>query len=188
MDDYKDSVKESVKQSMDSLKESMKDFKGPHVMVMQDAKPFPPTPPRPPNVNVRLDFPGPASGLYDSAHELINSGRYDRALDQLNRLINQYDNKPNAVENRVDAALYWKSYVQLKEGNYPESLATLGDLQKRYNDSRWIRDARALEVEVRQASGQRVAPEGQSDEELKLLALRGLMQADPDRALPQIEQ
>jgi HEAT repeat protein len=173
MDAYKDTMKESVKES---------------VRALQDAKPFP-TPPNPPNVRVRVpDFAGPASDLYDSAHELINAGRYERALDQLNKLIAQYDNKPNATENRVDAALYWKAYVQLKEGNHPESLATLSDLQKRFGDSRWIRDARALEVEVRQASGQQVSPQGQSDEELKLLALRGLMQADPDRALPQIEQ
>ena len=70
----------------------------------------------------------------------------------------------------------------------PEALATLADLQKRFADSRWMKDAKALELEVRQAAGQRVSPEGQNDEELKLLALRGLMQADPDRALPMIEQ
>ena len=44
-----------------------------------------------------------------------------------------------------------------------------------------------MEFQIRQASGQAVAPESESDEELKLLALNGLMQSDPDRALPLIE-
>ena len=59
---------------------------------------------------------------------------------------------------------------------------------KTFTDSRWLKDARALEVEVRQASGQAVSPDTQNDEELKLLALRGIMQSDPERALPMIEK
>ena len=59
---------------------------------------------------------------------------------------------------------------------------------KRFADSRWLKDAKALEVEVRQASGQAVSPDAQNDEELKLLALRGIMQSDPERALPMIEK
>src|SRR6185436_19290628 len=51
-----------------------------------------------------------------------------------------------------------------------------------------IRDAKALEVEVRQASGQTVAPASVDDDELKLMALRGIMQSDPDQAMPIIEK
>src|SRR5581483_6645564 len=58
----------------------------------------------------------------------------------------------------------------------------------RFADSRWSKDARALEVELRQASGQSVSPDSQNDEELKLLALRGIMRSDPERALPMIEK
>jgi len=70
----------------------------------------------------------------------------------------------------------------------PRFLRQLADMQKRFADSRWLKDARALEVEIRQASGQAVSPDAQNDEELKLLALRGLMQSDPDRAVPMIER
>jgi HEAT repeat protein len=90
--------------------------------------------------------------------------------------------------NRVDAALYWKSYTLAKQGQRAAALTTLADMQKRFADSRWLKDARALEVEIRQASGQAVSPDAQNDEELKLLALRGLMQSDPDRAVPMIER
>jgi hypothetical protein len=123
-----------------------------------------------------------ADALYNQAQASIDTGRYDRALEQLNRLASMAGN------TRVDAALYWKSYALAKQGQRAEALAALADLQKRFADSRWLKDAKALEVEVRQASGQAVSPDAQNDEEIKLLALRGIMQSDPDRALPMIER
>ena len=48
--------------------------------------------------------------------------------------------------------------------------------------------ARALAVEIQQANGQPISAELQNDEELKLLALRGVMQADPDKGVPIIEK
>ena len=122
-----------------------------------------------------------ADELYDEGREAIEEGRYDRAVDRFTRLI-------ALKSNRTDAALYWKAYCQAKLGQRAEALSTLSDLQKQFADSRWIRDARALDVELRQASGQTVAPELQNDEELKLMALRGIMQSDPDQALPVIEK
>jgi tetratricopeptide (TPR) repeat protein len=123
-----------------------------------------------------------ADALYRQARQSIDLGRYERAIEQLDRLVGL------AGGNRVDAALYWKSYTLSKQGQRAAALTTLADLQKRFADSRWLKDARALEVEIRQASGQAVSPDAQNDEELKLLALRGLMQSDPDRAVPMIER
>ena len=51
-----------------------------------------------------------------------------------------------------------------------------------------MKDAKALEVEVRQSTGQPMSPESTNDEELKLMALRGLMNSDSERAMPIIEQ
>ena len=119
--------------------------------------------------------------LYDRARDAIENGRYERALEDLNRLLAMNG-------TRADAALYWKVYSLAKIGKRDEALASAADLQKRFKDSKWLKDTKALEVELRQASGQPVSPEAQSDEELKLLALRGLMQSDPDRGLPMIEK
>jgi len=159
--------------------------------------PVPPTVPRPPAPpprpgtamvapRVAVEF-GPMS-LYDEARSSINAGRYERALDQLNRLIQRSDGKPTALAERVDAAMYWKAYTQIKLQSTADALTTLQDLQKKYSESRWIKDAKALELEARQASGQGVSPEAQNTEELKLLALRGVMNSDPDKALPMIQQ
>jgi len=152
--------------------------------------PRPPTPPRPDVARIapRVDVEFGPMNLYDEARSSINAGRYERALDQLNRLIQRSDGKPAAITDRVDAAMYWKAYTQIKLQSTADALTTLQDLQKKYSESRWIKDAKALELEARQASGQGVSPEAQNSEELKLLALRGLMNTDPDRALPMVQQ
>jgi hypothetical protein len=147
--------------------------------------PMPPMPPMPAGRNGPFYVGG---GLYEQARSSIDAGRYDQALGQLKRLIQQNDGKGDPIEQKVDAAHYWKAYSELKLQSLTDALATLETMQKRFTESRWLKDARALEVEVRQASGQKVSPEAQADEELKLLALRGLMQTDPDRTIPQVEQ
>jgi hypothetical protein len=128
--------------------------------------------------------------LYEQARNLIEQEQYARALGQLDRLIAQFDGKSvdDSTANRVDAALYWKAYAQAKQRQLTDALGTLERLQAKFAESRWLKDAMALKMEVLQASGQAVSPDSQTDEDLKLLALRGLMQSDPDRAVPMIEQ
>lgn len=122
-----------------------------------------------------------ADDLLERAREAIDNTRYDRALADLDRVI--------ALKTaRSDAALYWKAYSLSKLGQREEALIAVTELYKQFANSRWIKDAKALEVEVRQASGQTVSPEAQNDEELKLLALRGIMNSDPEQALPVIEK
>jgi len=67
-------------------------------------------------------------------------------------------------------------------------LATIADLKKRFPQSRWQKDASALEIEVRQSTGNPAHPENQSDDELKMLAIQGLMNSDPERAMPLLEK
>ena len=122
-----------------------------------------------------------ADELYSEGREAIEEGRYDRAVDRFNKLI-------ELKTNRTDAALYWKAYSLAKLGQRADALNTLADLQKRFADSRWSRDAKALDVEVRQASGQTVSPATQDDDELKLMVLRGIMDSDPEQAYPVIEK
>jgi hypothetical protein len=89
---------------------------------------------------------------------------------------------------RADGALYWSAYAHNKRGRRDEALQAIASLRSGYPKSRWLRDARALEVEIRQASGQTAVPERNGDDDLKLMALGGLMNADPERALPLVEQ
>jgi hypothetical protein len=117
------------------------------------------------------------SELYENGREALDEDRYDRAeakFDQLAQL-----NGP-----QTDAALYWKAYAENRLGKRDTALASIAELKRRFPQSRWQKDASALEIEVKQSSGQPVHPEAQKDDELKMLALRGIMQSDPDRAIP----
>jgi HEAT repeat protein len=89
---------------------------------------------------------------------------------------------------RVDAALYWQAYALDKLGQKVEALAAAAELIKGFPTSRWMSDAKALEIQVRQSVGQPVRPEGEPDEELKLLAIQGLQHSNPEQAIPMLEK
>src|SRR5260221_2092950 len=88
---------------------------------------------------------------------------------------------------KADAALYWRAYALNKGGNRQTANAAISQLRREYPKSNWLNDAAALEVEMRQASGQPVDPDRQQDEDLKLLALNSLMNSDPERAVPLLQ-
>jgi predicted Zn-dependent protease len=117
---------------------------------------------------------------YSQARSFIDRDQYDRAMDPLDRVI-------GAKGERADAAMYWKAYSQLKLARRDEALSTLGQLQKQYPGSKWLGDARALEVEIKQAAGQPVSADALNDD-LKLLALQGILRTDPEAAFPVVEK
>jgi len=134
---------------------------------------LPPLPPLPP-----LDL----DSVYDQAREAIENSRFELALRDLDQVIAQSNN------GRKDAAMYWKAYSQSKMALSDEALQTIKDMAARFATSPWVKDAKALEFEIQQAAGQPISADLQNDEELKLLALRGVMQTDPDKGLPIIEK
>ena len=90
---------------------------------------------------------------------------------------------------RADAALYWKAYAQNRLGQRADALATIAELDKGYPNSRYLKEAKALEVEVRGAAGQPVRPEAQADEDLKLMAMQAPCQQRSRRqAVPMLEK
>lgn len=88
---------------------------------------------------------------------------------------------------RADGALYWKAYAEFKAGKGSTALKTLAQFEASHPNSRWLNDAKALKVEVQQAAGQPPGADA-ADSELRLIALNGLMSADPERAVPLLEK
>ncbi len=117
--------------------------------------------------------------LYDRGMDAIWDNRWDRALDPFTRLA-------ELRGARADAALYWKSYAQNRLGQRAEALATLSDLVKSYASSTYIKQARALELELR-SGDQTARPEAQADDDLKMLALNALAHSNATEAVPAIE-
>jgi len=118
--------------------------------------------------------------LYSDGREALDEDRYDRAAEKFSELASM-----NGLQ--TDAAMYWKAYAENKLGKRDSALATIADLEKKYAQSRWIKDAKALEIEVRQSTGHPPNPDNQSDDDLKLLALRGIMTGNPEKGVPMAE-
>jgi tetratricopeptide (TPR) repeat protein len=116
---------------------------------------------------------------YERGQRALEKARWDQALQIFSEI--------GKASGRADAALYWKAYALNKLGRRTEALTALAEIQKSFAASRWLNDAKALEIEVRQASGQRVSPESQSDDETKILVIQSLLTSgDPERALPML--
>jgi HEAT repeat protein len=128
-----------------------------------------------------LSTEAPQDPLYKQGTAAIDRGDWDGAVKAFGEIARQKG-------ERADAALYWQAYALNKSGRPDEALKALTTLKTTYPQSRWQRERRALELEIRQASGQTPQVEAEDSDELKLMALSGLMNADPARAMPLINQ
>ena len=119
--------------------------------------------------------------LMQKGKAAIDAGNWDEALEAFGAAVSEKG-------AHTDEALYWKAYALNKISRRAEALAALAQLRKTYASSRWQDDARALEMELRQASGEKVNPNAEPDEDLKLMAINSLMNSDPERAFPILEK
>src|SRR5262249_54254628 len=119
--------------------------------------------------------------FYQTGTEALDEEHWDRAIEAFDRLV-------ALGGRRADAGLYWKAYAQNKAGRSADALATLAQLRKSAPTSTYLKEADGLEQEIRQAAGQRPAPERESDEDLKLIALNALLTTDADQAVPMLEK
>ena len=119
--------------------------------------------------------------LYETGRDAMDEERWDRAVRAFDELI-------KLRGQNADAAMFYRAYSLNKMGRRDEALTAIAELTKTHPNSKWAGDGRALEVEIRQASGQAVNPQSQADEDLKLLALQGLQHQDPEQAIPLLEK
>lgn len=119
--------------------------------------------------------------LYQRGTKAIDARDWSRAVDEFSRVI-------ELKGSRADGALYWTAYALHKLGRRGEADQALATLRRAYPKSRWLDDAEALELEMREARGERVAPEGIDDDDLKMIAINSLMHTDPEKAYPLLEK
>ncbi len=119
--------------------------------------------------------------LYWRGADLLNESRWEQAVAA-------FDKVAKGSGQRIDGAIYWKAYAMGKLGQGDAAEKELEALKKSYPSSRWLNDAKALEVEIKQNAGKPVSQTDTADEELKLLAINNLMHSDPDGAVPILEK
>ena len=141
----------------------------------------PPMPPKAPMPAQVIRRSGSADSAYRNGQSALDNRHWDEAVEYFGQVVSRGG-------TRSDGALYWKAYALAKLGRSAEATATIAELRKSYSGSRWLDDAKALEIEVQQAGGKPISPEAEQDDELKLLALEGLSHSDPERAFPALEQ
>lgn len=122
-----------------------------------------------------------AADRYERAMDLVDDSQWKAAIDAFQSVVKEND-------GRADAALYWQSYAWQKLGRAQEALATLGALRNAHPKSRWLKEADALELEIKGRAGQPPQPENVENEELKLIAIQNLMHMDPAQALPLLQK
>lgn len=118
--------------------------------------------------------------IYDSATDSLDDHDWRRAASLFRKVADMR-------MSHADAALYWLAYAEGKMGARSDALSTLLQLQKAYPKSKWVEDGKTLEVEIRQSAGQEIEPEHVGDDDVKLMAINGLMNTDPERAIPILE-
>lgn len=126
-----------------------------------------------------------ASQQFDREYE-----RGTRALDKRDwgEAVARFTAAAGSGSSRADGALYWKAYALAKLGRNTEAKAAIDELSRSYAQSRWLNDAKALEVEIAQAAGKPIRPEEETDQDLKLMAINGLLHSDPERTVPLLEK
>src|SRR6185436_16142281 len=79
--------------------------------------------------------------LYDEGTSALDEGAWERAVSNF-RQVSEMKGR------RADAGFYWMAYAKGKQGQSAEALATIQDLRRSYPQSRWLKEAGALEVEI----------------------------------------
>ena len=152
----------------------------------------------------------PADSLYRVAREALNDGDYRRAQRLFGELHDRYPRSVYAGD-----ALYWQAWSMYKYAqergtvtrDVLESAVALLDRQASdYEDSRTLRDARALRARLRSdqarlgdaGAGRDITTQAEQlgesrgcpsdDDDMRVIALQGLMQMDADAALPILKQ
>ncbi len=123
-----------------------------------------------------------AESAYGCGRRALDDAQWDQAVTFFTRAVDMKDSP------RVPGALYWKAYALNRLAQRNEALAAIGQLKAGYASSPWVNDANALEIEIKQNSGQRVTPDQAADDDLKLLALQALSNAENTDIVPMIEK
>jgi len=119
--------------------------------------------------------------MYERGAAALDAGRWSRALEAFTEAL--------ALKGtRADGALYWKAYSEYKLAQKAAALATLQELKTRHPDSRWLKEARALEMELSGTAATAATTGSTSDDELKLLAIGSLIHSESEQVVPMLEK
>ena len=124
----------------------------------------------------------PSMKIFREGRDLIENGQWAKAAEKFQGFVNAFPK-----DRDVDAALYWLAYAYKQQGMFREAAQPLDRLLKKYSQSSWADEAEAMMIEIaphlgRGGGAAAQVIEGKKDEELKIVALQSLFEADEARA------
>ena len=122
--------------------------------------------------------------LYWQGHESLKNGDWNGALKRFADLEQQMRAKE---PKNADAAVYWQAYAFVQAKRTTEAKAAVERLHHDFPDSRWSKDADALLRQSQPATATSSAA-GIGDEEIAEIAVEGLLNAPPERAMPLLKK
>jgi len=121
--------------------------------------------------------------LYWQGHEALKNADWNGALKRFGDLEKQLRAKE---PQSADAAVYWQAYTLTQAKRTTEAKAAVERLHHDFPSSRWNKDADAL---LRQSVPAAAQPDATaSDEDIAEIAVEGLLNAPPERALPLLKK
>ncbi len=139
------------------------------------------------SANAADDSAGPSGDkqlnqLYWQGQQDLKKSDWNAALKHFGDLETQLRTKE---PKSADTALYWKAYTLVQAKRTSEAKAAIERLHRDFPDSRWSNDADSLLRQTQPAA----AHDAQADDEgIAEIAVEGLMNAPPERAVPLLKK
>jgi len=158
----------------------------------QATPPMPPQPPTPPlfgqqgrGVGGGISV-GPRGQVFrvgpnTSEDRIFNSGEANLDNHNLDNALVNFNEVISRGGSRADGATYYKAFTLAKMGRKDEAQSAINELRKSYASSHWQADAAALEADLKSGKS------SSEEDDIKVMAIDGLMQSDPERAFPILE-
>ncbi len=123
-----------------------------------------------------------SSALYWQGQDALKRSDWSTALQRFTEMEKlQRKNEPT----NVDTALYWEAYTLTQAKRTAEAKGVIERLRREFPKSRWNREADTLLAQMQPAT--KLDPAA-VDDDLADIALQGLMNAPPERALPLLKK
>ena len=116
---------------------------------------------------------------YDDGQKALREQDWSAAAEYFKEAI-------KADRDTADASMYWRAHALYKAGRQKEAERQIATLERKYPDSRWVKEAQVLQIEHDESAPvlAEVVDESGMDEDLRMFALAQLMERDPERAMP----
>lgn len=121
-----------------------------------------------------------SSKLFIEGRTLIASKKWTEAARKFDQIVKDFPDS-----DHVDVALYWLAYANKEQENYKEASRWLERIISEYPNSTWVNDARIMKelIAAHTGRGGEARAIENSNDEIKIIALQSLFNADPARGV-----